>query len=426
LAPELFAGGEVTPTTDVYALGVILFEVLTGEQPFRGGPTALAHDHASAPIPSMRTFNPGVPAVLQELVEKAAAKTPEARYGTAEGILLDLKAMRDSLRFGKPLDWSIKQPESAPPPVKRQQPPPPREPGRPSATVVKAKTEPTPQQKPTPPPERFRGEPDVPRWVTAANVSLSILAVLALLAFAGYFFLNWTKPREVVVPSVLGKTETEARNDLAKQHLKLRVGQKAINETYAPDTVYFTSPLAGTRVKEGSTVMVGVSQGPRIIAMPDVVGKSEDKARAVLRDEGLRSIEVAKRRDYSEVAAEGTVAKQDPPARTDIERTRKITLVMSKGPPPEGEAVQDTSDQGSSDAHKWTLHVRVPRSRSGEDVLVQIEFTDDDGKRVVYEEYRASDESFDVTVDGRGESAAATISANGRHIWTRRHIRPDQ
>ncbi|MCA1946881.1 MAG: serine/threonine protein kinase, partial [Armatimonadetes bacterium] len=104
LAPEISRGAMPSPQTDVYAVGVLLFEMLTGSAPFRAeSPVAVAMKHASEPVPSPRMRNQSIPAYLDQIVRRCLQKAPEDRYADASALLADLRKLQDALKFGRTL-----------------------------------------------------------------------------------------------------------------------------------------------------------------------------------------------------------------------------------------------------------------------------------------------------------------------------------
>ncbi len=118
VAPDAAASSRPTASADLYGLGVILFEMLTGDLPFKGdNPLQIALKHAQDPVPSPRSINLGVPRALDGVVQKALGKRPEDRYLSAADMLTDLREVRDSLRYGKSLAWSPQDRAGVPAPA---------------------------------------------------------------------------------------------------------------------------------------------------------------------------------------------------------------------------------------------------------------------------------------------------------------------
>ena len=115
LAPEVSAGSMPSTASDVYALGVILYELLAGRLPYYGDTAvSVAIQHSSVSTPSVREINPSVPAVLDEIVKKAMAKDPTQRYQQAAQLIADLRLVQDALRFGRTLTWPIQASSAEP------------------------------------------------------------------------------------------------------------------------------------------------------------------------------------------------------------------------------------------------------------------------------------------------------------------------
>jgi serine/threonine-protein kinase len=118
VAPDAAASSRPTASADLYGLGVILFEMLTGDLPFKGdNPLQIALKHAQDPVPSPRSINLGIPRALDGVVQKALGKRPEDRYLNAVDMLTDLREVRDSLRYGKSLAWSPQDRAAVPVPA---------------------------------------------------------------------------------------------------------------------------------------------------------------------------------------------------------------------------------------------------------------------------------------------------------------------
>lgn len=410
MAPELFIGGEESPAADVYSVGVILFEMLTGERPVR---VAAGTDAHIMPAVSMRTLNPAVPPALEMLVEKATSAQPSARHKDAVELLLDLKGIRDSLRFGRPSERTVFRAgatDLGPPPTATSAPR--AAPGSEAAVRVAA-PKPTPQPAPQPGP---RPEPDVPRWLSLVNISLTLMAILVVMAGAAYLFLSVTKPREATVPALLGKTLVEARQILAERKLKLKVATQAYNDHFPPETIFATVPAAGEKVKEGATVAVSLSLGPRLVAVPDVRNLTEERARAALAEVGFKKVTVATREHSTEVPY-GAVIRQIPQGGLELDPSQPVQLVISLGPEP-----TEPSEEGAV-LRTWRIPIAIPPGVAQE-VRVQVEFRDDTGSRIVYDAIRFAGEEFEVTVDGYGDRARVTVTLDGKRIY-RRYMEPE-
>jgi serine/threonine-protein kinase len=319
LSPEQAQGRPVTEASDLYSIGIVLYEMLTGRAPFDGdSAVAVALKHVNQPAPSPREIVPELPPELEAVVLKALAKDPAHRYSDADSFIKDLVAVEARLREG-PVDvesTAVFAPVAAAtaptalapaPPVAAEPPPPPvaLEPGPPPPPVG---------EPPEEHPERRR------RWLVAALVAG--LAALALVAF-----LLLGSQDQVTVPPVVGQTLEQARTRVDRAGLGVEVKRRT---DQAPrDFVFEQSPNPGQQVDEGSVVTLFVSNGPSTVRVPDVVGLDQADARRRLRRAELRpDVE----RESSTKIAAGIVIRTDPGPGRPAERDSAVTLVVSSGP----------------------------------------------------------------------------------------------
>lgn len=379
LAPEVAEGEEPTPQSDLYALGVILFEMLTGSLPFTGDtPLAVALKHAREPVPSPRVYNPSVPRALVGIVTKAMAKNPEHRYASALAMLRDLRRAQECIRMGRPLSWSPADAEAEPDE------------------------------------EDFSSQgmapPTVPRdgWRIATTLLLSILVILIGLLGA-FFFTGFGMPRDVTVPDIVGKPQAEAEQMLDQVGLKMKV----VSETYSDQPageVTACVPEPGRRLKEGREVRVVISRGPELVTVPSVIHSALAEARKALSQAALREGEV--RQEYSDVVPAGQVVSQEPGPGQQVPKGSPVALTVSKGPyiAPGTEVVTPGEEPSRPEPRRrprrqqWEVTVEVPTS-SDEEQNVRITVVEEGRERDVYSGTHPPGDKFTRLVETRGPAA---------------------
>jgi eukaryotic-like serine/threonine-protein kinase len=312
VAPEQAQGAEVDRRTDVYALGCVLYEMLTGQQPFAAdSAVALAYKHVQEPPVPPRQLNPEVPEALEAVVLQAMAKDPAHRYQTARDMNADLQRAVAGL------------PVSAPPPVYAYE----QTQAIPDRTLVAP-----------PPDDEYAGydeyyEEEERRsywgWIVFAILVL-LLAVLAAFVLANLF--RGEEPLPLVpVPPVIGLDFVEAQRQVREAGFEVEFGQRVQSPDFPANAVVSTDPEAGTLLEQGSTVTLIINDGPPLQEVPDLSGMEEGEARQRLLDErfgvGPRQTE-----ESAEVEA-GRVTRTDPPAGTLVEVGSEVGLVISSGPP---------------------------------------------------------------------------------------------
>lgn len=379
LPPEVSEGWQVTPSADVYALGVVLFEMLTGGVPFPADtPVAVALRHAKDPPPSPRAVNPGVPRAVEGIVLKAMQKLPEQRYPDMSSMLHDLRAVHDALRFGKPLSWS---------PLERA----------PESTTTATQT------RAARPAESEDTELRILKYLARV---LAVLAGLIIIALAAVGFWVTRPTKEVPVPDLRGKPLVEARRLAQEAGLNLVVRQEDYNEQFPKGTVYLVQPEPGSSVKAGGAVQVWVSKGARTVEVPNVQGLSEADARQRLVQAGLQVGKVEEKPHPT--APAGTVLSQSPAARQKVNRDAPVDLVVSKGP-----ALPPVPEEGAERGFELVIPVK---GAPGEVVQVRLEVQDALGVYTILDEPHYGGEQLIVPVRARGRNIVFRIYINNQLV----------
>ena len=293
LSPEQAQGKETTPRSDIYSIGVILYEALTGRVPFEGdSAVAVALKQVSETPRRPSTVNPSVPPALDAVVMRALAKDPDARF-------------KDADAFMKALDAAERAPDQP----------------RPEDTAAFAAVSPEGEHAyPDEDEGDWRDEDDRRRRRRWILLALLVAVVAGLVAFA------LTRPGTVTVPSVTGIPEPTATERLEAEGLDVDIDP--VPSTAPRETVLEQDPIAGEKVDEGSTVTLSVSSGPAIVTVPSVSGRPEKEATELLEQAGLL---VDPGFDFSDTVPEGRAIRTEPGAGTDISAGSTVNLIISRG-----------------------------------------------------------------------------------------------
>ncbi len=330
-SPEQAAGENVSPASDVYSIGILTYEVLTGGPPFEaetGMGMALKHLREE-PVP-LRQLNPDVPLQVERIVRKVLAKEPAARYRTADQlgrILNSYSRLSDETLV-------VRRPAVVKPQPRRE------EPREYEATARPRLQRPEPEKEEA----YYEAEERGRDWLALFLWIIAVLAVLCLIPLARLVYQRYNAaapqpaatpvavvtpaPDQVQVPDLVGLSQEEARRLVEEAGLQLAmVGERHDSSIPALNIISQTIP-AGEMVRKGETIGVVISQGPNFITVPAIEGLPMTAAEPGLREMGLG---ISQKGIWSR-DAEGTILSQDPPAGSIVSEGSVVTLIVSSGP----------------------------------------------------------------------------------------------
>ena len=312
-SPEHARGGYTDAKSDLYSLGVVMYEMLTGKVPFDADtPVSVALKHMQEEAVEPRTVNPNVPEAVNKIIMKALQKEPVMRYQTATEMLQDLK-MSLKNPSGDFVDESTYDPTAATQKISLND----------YEKEAKNQGENANKKKDG----KFK-------TFIKKHKGLSIfigLILLFFIAFGGTLaFLNITNPAEVLLPNFVGMSREEAQSNADESKLVLEVTSEEYNSEVPEGYIISQDPkyVEDYNVKEGSTVKIVISKGAEKTIVAKVTGMTEEEAVKALEDANLKA-EITE--ETSEKVEAGYVISQDIEAETEIETGETIKITVSKG-----------------------------------------------------------------------------------------------
>ena len=327
LSPEQARGSKATVQSDIYAMGIIFYEMLTGHIPYDGdSAVTIALQHFQKPLPSVIDENPSVPQALENVVIKATAKKLTDRYQSVSEMYVDLSSSLSYNRRNEPKlvfnDTTKADTKTLPkvsqstltsiPKVQTQSPKP--QAAKPSQQVLEDNYATKPVKK-----RKFR-------------VRYMILLASIVLVAASLIWILSRTPATIAIPDVAGQTVAEAKETLKKANFEIGEEKSEASEKVEEGRIIRTDPDAGTGRKEGSKINLVVSSGKQSFQLSNYIGRKSTDVIAELKQKKVPENLIKIEEEESSESEAGTVLRQSPAAGTtyDLSKASTITLTVAK------------------------------------------------------------------------------------------------
>ena len=302
-SPEQAKGEPITRTTDIYSLGCVLYEMLTGQVPYEAeSPITIALKHIHDEPVAPRTLNPAIPQAIEGIIHKAMEKVPGYRFSTAQEMrnaLLNLHTFTYS-------DYRRNDQTMVMPPIQDEE-------GNPAGGARKK--------------------------LNPRTIAILAIAVLGLLSGILFVLGGSLFSREVAVPDLQGMNIKDARSELKDLGLVLRIKDYEFSDEFEKDEIISQEPGEGRKVKKGREVQVVVSKGNKEVKVPNITGIDVKDATYRLTEKGLNLGDV--KETYDDKYAEGLIISQNPGAGKTVQAGTNVDVLVSKGKQPNRISVPD-------------------------------------------------------------------------------------
>jgi serine/threonine-protein kinase len=300
-SPEQAKGSYAGVQSDIYSLGIVMYEMLTGQLPFDGeSPISIAIKHIQEKVQPIREIKPDIPEDIAKIVEKCLQKNKDIRYNNIRDLLDDIQSW---LKYGK-VDIQLEEYTNQQTQVFG---------GLDSESLKEKKDESKDKKK-----------------SVKKGIKLAILIILLVsLPLLGYFGIkNLLHVPDVVVPNVEGLRLNDAIAILKERGLEYTITEDVYHAEIPVNHVVYQHPIPNTKVKKGREITLTLSSGPQLVTVPEVIGQEERVAKITIEQAGLR---VAIEQESHETVPQGYVIRQTP-LGGNLLKGETVTLVISTGP----------------------------------------------------------------------------------------------
>lgn len=318
LSPEQVQRGVADSRSDIYSLGIVLFELLTGQKPYQGeDPVQIAIRHVNERVPAPSTLEPTIPAEIDDLVLRATDINPDLRPRDGGALMDELRSLSEKIDPRKrqlSLELDL-------PPAPLREPIKDRERKKKNRTSIT-----TPKESVATIMREKTGKTKKVSSRIRRNRRVALFLLAALIGIGWYALGPGSK---IVVPSLAGSNVKEAKVVLDNLGLSLKVGSEEFSEDIPEGKIIKSDPAGGGRVAEGGEVTVFLSKGKERIDIPNLVGLTPEAAQAKLKESSLATSEITE--EFSSDVAAGLVMRSNPIAGERVKRDSNVSLVISKG-----------------------------------------------------------------------------------------------
>ena len=327
LSPEQARGSKATVQSDIYAMGIIFYEMLTGHIPYDGdSAVTIALQHFQKPLPSVIAENPSVPQALENVVIKATAKKLTDRYKSVAEMYVDLSSSLSYNRRNEPklvFDDATKADTKTLPKVSQST----------LTSIPKVQTQ-SPKPQTAKPSQQVSEDNYAAKPVKKRKFRVRYMILLAsiVLVAASLIWILSRTPATIAIPDVAGQTVAEAKETLKKANFEIGEEKSEASEKVEEGRIIRTDPDAGTGRKEGTKINLVVSSGKQSFQLSNYIGRKSTDVIAELKQKKVPENLIKIEEEESSESEEGTVLRQSPSAGTtyDLSKASTITLTIAK------------------------------------------------------------------------------------------------